>query len=419
MTKKTTAFLIFLIFFIIYYAGSFSKISFGDCIGFVLDVEKREFITSATPLSHFLYMNTAIFLAKYFSMDSVTVMRFMSVVPGSLTVGLLYLFIKEFIKEDWIAVASSLIFGFGFSFWRSSETVEVYVFNALFVVLFLLLSVKSLKTNSLLNIVLSGFFLGLSFWVHIQNIMLIPAYILLLFYLRKNTKHIILSFTSFIILFAMMFYVNYLNNIELKYTFLTKQGPWVKDTFSQGFMDLVKDLIKAAAYLIYNFNIFVLFFVSGIIYLYKNYKTEFLFIFVAALFTCGFATFYAVSDNYVYFIPFYVIFVVFIGAGIKSLSSKYALKKLKFVPLFIPLFYIVCFYIVSLTPQGNQFHQKKLYKDGLRYYMLPWLNGNTGCIEFTLDHGKAEDNVEALKLATKEFIELRQKYQTLEEIREL
>lgn len=184
MNKKTITFLLFLIFFAIYYTGSFSKISFGDCIGFVLDVEKREFLLDFKPLTHFLYINTAIFCSKILGMDSVFVMLLMSVVPAAMTVSLVFVLIKEFVEENWIAVMSSFVFGFCFTFWRSAETIEVYTFNALFVVLFLVYAVKSLKNRSHNHIITVGIILGFSLWVHIQNIMLIPGYVALLYLLK-------------------------------------------------------------------------------------------------------------------------------------------------------------------------------------------------------------------------------------------
>lgn len=419
MTKKTITFLIFLTFFIIYYAGSFSKISFGDCIGFVLDVEKREFLPDFMPLTHFLYINTAIFFTKFLGADSVFVTRMMSVVPAAITVSLVFVLIKEFIKEDWIAVMSTFIFGFSFTFWRSAETVEVYTFNALWIILFLVYSVKSLKNDSKNYIVIVGVILGLSLWSHIQNIMLIPAYFVLLYLLRSDRKKASISLIFFILIFSFMFFVNSLHNFEPKFVFASKKGHWVQDTFDQSFMDLVKDIVKATAFLIYNFNVFILFSVGGIVYLYKNFKTESLFLFTASLFTLGFATFYAVSDNYVFFIPFYIIFTLLIAFGIKKLSAKYTLRKLRFAPVLIPIFYICSLYIVSLTPQGQKFHKEKLYKDGLTYYMLPWLHNNIGCIEFTLRDGQTKDHIIVLKESSREFIELRKKYQTMEEIRKL
>ncbi|MBW8524812.1 DUF2723 domain-containing protein [Chryseobacterium chendengshani] len=419
MKSKTIPFLIFLLFFLIYYLGSFSKISFGDSIGFVLDVENCTFITHATPLSHFLYINIPIFFSKFLNIDSVLLMRLMSIIPASLTVSLVYILLKEFISEKWIAVTSTFVFGLSFTFWRSAETVEVYAFNALAVVGFLIFSIRSFKDNSQKNILLSGILLGVSFWIHIQNIMLIPAYFVLLYLLRDNRKKVLLSLASFLFIFALMFFVNHLNDIEFKYVFISKTELWINNTFSQSLFDLITDVIKSILYLIYNFHIFTLFCVAGGIYVYRNFKNEFLFLAIASLFTFGFATFYAVSDNYVYFIPFYLIFIVFAALGIKILAHRFHLKKLKFIPLFIPLIYVSCFYIVSLTEAGEKFNQEKLYKDGLRYYMLPWLHNNVGCLEFTLDHIQCNDNVEAMKEASRQFIELRKKKQSLEEIRKL
>jgi len=419
MSKKTITFLIFIVFLVIYYAGSFSKISFGDCIGFVVDVEKRQFLPDFMPLTHFLYLNTAIFFTKYLGMDSVFVMRIMSVIPAAITVSLVFVLIKELVEENWIAIMSIFVFGFSFTFWRSAETVEVYTFNALWIILFLVYAVKSLKNNSKNYIITVGIILGLSFWAHIQNIMLIPAYLVLLYLLKSDRKKAVISILSFLAVVSVMFIVNHLQGIEWKYTFASKKGPWVQDTFSQGFMDLMKDIVKAVAFLIYNFNIFILFSVTGIIYLYKNFKRESLFLITASLFTLGFATFYAVSDNYVFFIPFYLVFAVLIALGVKKWSEKYALRKLRFAPALIPLFYIISLNVVSLIPQAQDFHKEKSYKGGLTYYMLPWLHNNIGCIEFTLNNGQTEDNVIALKESSLEFIKLRKKYQTIEKIRKL
>ncbi len=419
MSKKTITVLIFFVFLIFYYAGSFSKISFGDCIGFVVDVEKQQFLPDFMPLTHFLYLNTAIFMTKYLGMDSVFVMRMMSVIPAAVTVSFLFVLIKEFVEENWIAVMSTIVFGFSFTFWRSAETVEVYTFNALWIILFLIYSVKSLKNNSTNYIIPVGLLLGLSFWVHIQNIMLIPAYLVLLYLLKSNRKKAVISIILFCAVVSVMFIVNHLQGIEWKYAFASKKGPWVQNTFDQGFIDLIKDVVKATAFLIYNFNVFILFSVAGVIYLYKNFQRESLFLITASIFTLGFATFYAVSDNYVFFIPFYLVFALLIALGIKKMSEKYALRQLRIVPIFIPLFYIISLNIVSLIPQGLEFNKNKLYKGGLSYYMLPWLHNNIGCLEFTLDNGQTEDNVVALKESSNEFIKLRKKYQSIEEIRNL
>lgn len=417
MSKKQITFLLFLFFSIIYYFSSFSKISFGDCIGFVLDVEKRDFLTQVTPLSHFLYINTAVFFAKFLHIDSITVMRLMSVLPGAATIALVYVLAKEFVKENWIAITAAIVMGFGFTFWRSSSTVEVYTYNAFWTILFFISSVKALKTRSSLAIILAGIFLSASLWVHIQNIMLIPAYLFLIFRLRKEQQKIIISLISFSIIFALIFFINHLNNIEAKYAFVSKTGPWVENTFKQSFKDLIIDIVKSFLFLLYNFNIFVIAIIIGAIQSIKRKNEIFNFLLIAVIFTFGFATFYAVSDNYVFFITPYIIFSIFIAFYIETSEYKSLIKKIKFIPILTPFIYIISFQIVSITTIGQNFNEAKLYKDGLKYYMLPWLIDNKGCIEFTLDNIESNDDTEALKSSSLQFIELRKKYQSIEEIR--
>ncbi len=422
MNKKTITFLLFLVFFILYYAGSFSKISFGDCIGFVADAEKRQFLPDLMPLTHFLYLNTAIAFTKYLGMDSIFVMRMMSVIPGALTVSFVYVLIREFVQENWIAITSTAVFGLSFTFWRSASTIEVYTFNALWIILFLICAVKSLRNKKSFYLPVAGILLALSFWVHIQNILLIPAYLALLFFSRKEKTHALSSAILFVTVFGSMFLVNALQGIEWKYVFISREGGWIQDTFRQSAVALAKDVLKALAFLIYNFNIFVIagaVGIAGIADFCKSSRQEVIFLSLSGISTLGFATFYAVTDNYVFFIPFYLIFTILIAHGIEKIRDKFPVKNLIFLPILIPLFYILCLQIALRVPQMHSFHQQKLYKGGLTYYTLPWLHNNVGCIEFTLSGNVAGEDVTHLKKSSSYFIKLRSRYQSMAEIRKL
>ena len=70
MKSTNNQFIFLFIFFIIVYSlGSFSKIPFGDCVGYVLTTEKGIFIKEATATSHILYINTAILIKKLLFID--------------------------------------------------------------------------------------------------------------------------------------------------------------------------------------------------------------------------------------------------------------------------------------------------------------------------------------------------------------
>ena len=145
----------------------------------------------------------------------------------------------------------------------------------------------------------------------------------------------------------------------------------------------------------------------------------FLVFFVASLCVYGFSTFYAVSDNYVFFIPFNIIFALSIGYGLSS--AKYtSLKKISWLCLFIPLGYILAYTTVSSIDKGKDFDNFKKYKGGLRYYMLPWMNDNSGILEFTIDKKKAPEPINWMTASAEEYIRLlKSKGYTDEDIRKL
>ena len=141
--------------------------------------------------------------------------------------------------------------------------------------------------------------------------------------------------------------------------------------------------------------------------------------FVAALLVYGFSTFYIVSDNYVFFIPFNIIFALSIGYGLSS--AKYAsFKKVSWICLFIPLGYVLCYNIALSTEKGKEAHAFKKYKGGLNYYLLPWMNNNAGILEFTIDKKTAPEPIHWMTFSALEYIKvLKSKGYTEEQIRKL
>ena len=103
------------------------------------------------------------------------------------------------------------------------------------------------------------------------------------------------------------------------------------------------DFIKSLGYLIYNFNLFVIIGIYGFYQLFTTQPRIVWFILTASLAVYGFSTFYAVSDNYVFFIPFNILFAILIGVGLSKIQNKIMLKSLSFIAFLIPLFYIFSF----------------------------------------------------------------------------
>jgi len=419
MRKYLSALFLFFIFLVIYYSGSFTKIPFADCVGFVLDAEKGKFMTTATATTHFLYINTVILIKNITGLNGIGASRLLVVLSGAATVSVIYLTVKSITKTEWVSLTAAFVFGFSFSFWRNAEIVEVYTYNTLWIGLFFFSIIKTFIENKKQYILWAGIFLGISLWVHIQNILLIPAFLLFLFYFKSEKKYFYPSLLVFVLLFASLFILNISQGLSFKSPYSSDQGNWVEESFSKTFLQYVKDFFQSFAYLIYNFNVFTFFGVMGAVFLYKSDRKMFFVFLAGSLCVYGFATFYAVSDNYVFFLPFNIIFALSVGYGLSH--PKYAaLKKMSWVCLLIPLGYLLTYKAIFQTEKGKTFHNFKKYKGGLDYYMLPWMNDNVGILEFTIDKKTAPEPINWMTLSAIEYIKLmKSKGYTEEEIKKL
>lgn len=419
MNRYLSALFLFIIFLAVYYFGSFSKIPFADCVGFVLSAETGVWETTATATSHFLYINTVISIKNLLDINAIEASRFLVVFSGAATVSVVYLTVKSISKTEWASLTAAFVFGFSFSFWRNAEIVEVYTYNSLWISLFFFSIIRSFTEKKRIYILLSSLFLGISLWVHIQNILLIPALLVFLFYFRNEKKYAAASLLIFAVLFSSLFILNISQGLPFKSPYSSDQGTWVEDSLKKSAIQYVKDFFQSFAYLIYNFNIFTYFGIAGILLLYKDNRKMFFVFATGAVCVYGFATFYAVSDNYVFFLPFNIIFALSIGYGLSA--AKYArLRKFSWVCLLIPVGYFVLYKAIFLTEKGKEFHAFKEYKGGLDYYVLPWMNNNVGILEFTIDKKQAPEPIEWMTISAVEYIKLlKSKGYTEEQIRKL
>lgn len=418
MNKYLTGILLFVAFLGIYTWGSFTKIPFADCVGFILTVEKGIYETTATATSHFLYVNTAIFIKNTLGINGIEANKILVITSAALSVVLVYLSVLNLKTNQFISAAAAVIFGFGFSFWRNAEIAEVYTYNCFWLCLFFLSIIKSFYSDRKLFISLAGLFFGISLWVHIQNILLIPAFFIFVFYFRKEKRQALTSLVLFLVLFSSLFILNFTQGLPLSSPYSSDQGHWVEDSFKKSISQYAVDLVKSIFYLIFNYSIFVFFGVVGIISLFKENKKMFYVFFAASLCVYGFSTFYAVTDNYVFFLPFNIIFAIGIGFGFSKKQNVF--KKLSFACLLIPFFYLSAFFVVGMTEKGKEFDDFKSYKGGLSYYLLPWMNDNKGIVEFVIDKKTAPEPINWMTVSAEEYIELmKSKGYSEKEIREL
>ena len=419
--KKLIPFLGFLLITVFYYALSFDKISFGDCMVYSFYVERGDFVKTATSLDHFLYMNSLILFSKLTFMDTIVSIRLFNSLSAAGAVLIFYFALKEYFKNG-LAVLGAIIMALSFTFWRTTSTIEVCSFNTIFLSLFLLYSIRFLKQKNAKDLNLASFILALSFWSHVQNIMLIPALVFLmcLAYRTYGSKAFI-SLIYFLIPALALFIPAILYDYDFIQVYASSNPHWIKGTFQKSILEYGKDVVVALAYLVYNLWYFLIPAAYSIFCRFKKITNHNIFYFFAFGVPFGFATFYNVSDNYVYFIGPYQIIILFAIDGIARWSKeKQNITKLAYVgALAFPLIYQMCFQVALLTPQGLAFHEKKEYKGGLNYYLKPWMNDNVGLLDVYLNKKPTTDEIPWMYYYSDEFIKCRIKKQPLEEIKKL
>lgn len=419
--KKLITFLCFSALVIFYYVFSFDKVSFGDCIAYVYLVEKNEWTTTASSLDHFLYTNALILFHRIIAIDTIDAIRWFNSLIASTSVYLFYLALRNYFNLKF-SVLGVLIMSLSFTFWRSTSTIEICSFNTLFLSGFLLFSIRFLKTKNIKDLHLVAIILGISFWSHVQNIMLIPSFIFLLYLGFKNYgSKTFVSLLAFLTPTLGLFIPALIQGYPLIDVYASSNSSWVAGTFNKSILDYLKDIVIALGYLVYNLWYFIIPASVAIFYRFRKITPSNIFYFFAFGVPFGFGTFYNVSDNYVYFIGPYQILILYAIDGLRT-WSKNNLPMVKwsfFAALAFPLLYFLAFKIALLTPQGLAFHESKEYKGGLNYYMKPWMNNNVGILEVYLKDKPHPKDMEWQFTYAIEFIKLRSTYQSLEKIEDL
>ncbi|MFY1048278.1 protein O-mannosyl-transferase family [Chryseobacterium sp. GP-SGM7] len=413
--EKLSPVILFGAFLIIYILGSFSKIPFGDCIGFALLTEKGQFIDSTSTYAHFLYSNTLVLIKKIFPfIKSSEVARLVTILSAALCIPIVYKTSLLLTKNNLVSIISSIVFGFGFSFWKNTEIIEIYTFNLLFIALFFYYTLHALINDKEKLYIISSVILGISLYSHIQNILIYPAFAVLVF-IKSSSKTKFISLAILGTLFLSLFIFPLKNNEPLSVVYSSGVvSEKITDT------NILKSFILSLGYLFYNFWYFIIFSIPGMMILFKRAKTIFFFLIGSAAPIFIFSTVFGVSDNYVYFIPFNFIIALFISVGLNNIFSLKIKKLIALSSLMIPLFYFVTNKVLSKSEFTESFAQSKSYKGGLRYYLLPWMNDNVGILEFTIDKKKSPDPMDWMTKCAEEYIELlKDKNYTDQEIKKL
>lgn len=383
--------------FVIYLVGLGTEPPYGDGTSFTLSALKEvDMDTNAT--SHFLYGFTLRWLAVLVGESSAVFWLFplFSAVMAVLSVGVLNRIMRMLDVGVAARAIALLAFGLSFTFWRNAETVEVYTYNTLFCVGFILQLVKWSTNPKGKYFVVASALLGIALLIHIQNILWIPAWFFWSWkvFQKKPSQYVagfalLVGIASFLVIPPLLLDTNSIASIFFDHSFKDEVLSFDPKTLVRGFA-------LAIVLLLLNFALFLIPIVKGALSrsITPFVRIEFALMFLA---TFGFAARYDVPDSYVFFIPAYVILTLYLAVGLERMLERQQASRLKWFyisPAMLPLLYLALTVTVGLTPQGKKLEKEKGYKGGVAFFTWPTMRGNPGTLRLPdlIDKGTVSIN---------------------------
>ncbi len=270
-------------------------------------------------------------------------MNLFSAVMASLTVVLLYRIILALEGERFPAFITSLIFAFSFTFWSQAEIAEVYTLHAFFLSLIILLLLEMRKTGDMRVFLLLSFVLGLSFTHHMSTVLILPSVLFFVIMFKRDEVLcpwvIVPSIALFLVGLSVYLFIplrahlpppfNYprLHDVDVG-DFMgllwLVTGRIVKaDMFQYSIAELDKPITFYLVKLMRDF--LYAGFVLGVLgALTQFHRERFTFTTLFLIFAAYLAFFvnYGVVDQHVFFIPSFLIWSIWVGAGLSFLGGK-------------------------------------------------------------------------------------------------
>jgi len=266
--------------------------------------------------------------------------NFVSALFGCVTVSLLYLFMREIRLGKWAAVMAAVALMFSHTFWSYSVRAEVYTLTLAAMLLLAFLGLRWYHTGRLVYLAGTGRVLGLGLSVHLMVILFVPA-LLWLFWMEReriDAKAFILLTSAVLVgvlpLIALILRDTKLLNMDWKqaisWALFSFEGYSFRDAmFDFSLRYFLSDLFQWFAFLGLQFVGLAL--VAGVVGAFKSRqvlgKTEALYVLILYVFAVGFSFSYRVGDRYVFYLPSYLPFAIWIACGFQWVEQRWPVRR--------------------------------------------------------------------------------------------
>ncbi|MDX1906170.1 MAG: hypothetical protein SF053_03990 [Bacteroidia bacterium] len=346
----------------------------GDGIGFVYYGQLGfDFSTNAT--SHFLCHNINALMIKLLpGIDPVQILGWMSVGWALLALVELYQILRLACDTS-SALLTVVCIALGFTWWRQAVSIEVYACWAWWTLRALRPMFQDVQAGTGRRTAEAGFWLGISLWVHIQNILLIPAFG---WYLLTRRDRSWLQQTGAAALLlgigALLWLPPWLWRLHTAAAVLV-DNQFQTQALGLNLASVGQGVLLGIGYLVYNLHLLLVPVVIGMVRLWQAHRPRLILMLLAGLPMAGFAARYPVTDAYVFYLLPYLMLALPAATGLQQglLMLTPGLRRAVRIclPLSFPLGYLLAWQLALHLPAARAFHTQKAYKGGLAYYLWP------------------------------------------------
>ena len=354
---------------------------------------------------HPLYIVLGHSLVKSFPfVDSLWLVNLISAIFGAASVGMVYVLIQRFTESVFASGYASLSLAVSHTFWWHSSTPEVYTLLVFLLLVSFYFFDRFERTRRSVFLGYSAFFWGLAASTHILAFLAIPA--LGLYYLLSGTYR---EFDFFHVRKLVMPALGYLAGFSLylvqfirmsaNFSLAEIMGPAIGSTFLSQ-LGTYSPMLLGESLLSYIFFLTVQFspvgIVLGILGLRKTARDIDLSLRKIISFFIAFALFgifYRVTDQFTFFIPSYVFWVMLMGIGANHALKLVPEKGRSLLPVLLTSLVLAMPFFYNALPglaERNGLKDASIgipeigagVRNGLAYYVNPNKRNDHGAYEF-------------------------------------
>ena len=364
-----------------------TSVGFGDSLGYLSTAEKG-FILNTCANNHFLYLNflhllllITPFINPFYAASLV------SVIFSLLSFLFLYRTVKQLVRQEAAALAAATIFALSFVNWRQTEIIEVYTLNNFIFTAMLYHMVMNLSYHIPKRVYIISLLYGISLLIHIQNILLFPFFLLYLYFLKPlKPQQLFIAFALPFVLASPLILIPVLAHTNTVASVFFQNTGFTEISLAFSMHTALKGFVMSLGYFFYNFMLFGIMIIHGVIIIYKKDRKIFWLVLAGVLPFWLFAMRYDVPDNYVFFLQVNILFTIAGAFGLEywlNKIPKYQWVMVLCLCLLLPAIYFTCRETAPYVPSINKVAENKAYKGGAKYLFWPGMRNNANLLDLS------------------------------------